>query len=137
MDTRSSLPNYSTDAVSQATGLACADPSMTQQQFKDEADINQLVQQYGLVGTMPQNPDLPRYIDFDDIYDFQTALHAVQHAREQFLTLPSGIRSRFDHSPQQLLEFLANPANRDEAVRLGLVKASEPVPATPPATPSV
>jgi len=121
--TRNSLPNYDQDAVSLATGLRCEDPSLAQQQFKDEADINVLVQRFGLVGTMPQNPQLPQYGDFSEIVDFQTALNAVHRARDQFAALPSGIRDRFNQSPQALLSFLSNPANRDEAVRLGLVNA--------------
>lgn len=145
MITRRQFPfNYDADQASLDSSLSCADsPSFTQQQFKEECDINHLVARFGLTGTMPQNPDVPAYQDFEDIFDFHTAQNAVTHARQQFEALPSRLRSRFNHSPQALLTFLADPANRDEAVALGLVKGPiDPLtnpgvpPATPPAAPS-
>lgn len=140
MVTRRQFPfNYDADQASLESGLSCADsPSFTQQQFKDECDINNLVARFGITGTMPQNPEVPSYQDFDDIFDFHTAQNAVVHARQQFEALPSRIRSRFDHNPQHLLTFLADPANRDEAIALGLVQAPpSPLtnPGVPPATP--
>lgn len=134
MGTRSQFPyNYDADAASLESGLACEDPSYTQQQFREECDINVLVARFGITGTMPQNPDLPSYQDFDDIFDFHTAQNAVTHARQAFEALPARIRSRFNHSPQALLTFLADPANKAEAVALGLVSA---LPSDPPTSPS-
>ncbi len=36
------------------------------------------------------------------------------------MRMDAKIRARFHNSPQEFLEFFADPANADEAVRLGL-----------------
>ena len=45
--------NYDVDEVSAETGLACFDESLTQQQFKEESDINEIVRRFGLTGQTP------------------------------------------------------------------------------------
>lgn len=124
--------NYDTNAVSDETGLKCEDPTLTQQQFVEESDINYIAERYGLTGELPTVLNLPRYGDFSGIFDFQTAQNAVRAAVEQFMTLPAKLRSRFDNQPQKLLAFLEDPENRAEAEFLGLVKKQEPETAQPP-----
>lgn len=119
--------NYDVEAASLDSGLKCEDPSLTQQQFLEEVDINTLVERFGLNGEMPMNPVMPTYGDFSEIGDFQSAMNAVLAAEAQFMTLPAKVRSRFDNSPQRLLEFLGDESNRAEAIALGLVKEPEPV----------
>jgi len=122
--------NYDKDQASLETGLACEPPSMTQQQFKDESDINTIVKRFGITGQLPAPVRMPSYEDFSSVGDYQSALNAVRASGEAFMTLPAAVRARFGHEPGALLDFLENPANRDEAVKLGLV-----VPPAPPAEP--
>ena len=49
---RSAL-NYDTDAVARATSLKSFDPSRTRQSDMLSADINFIVKNYGLTGTLP------------------------------------------------------------------------------------
>lgn len=127
--------NYDTNKASDESGLRCEDPSLAQQQFAEESDINYIAERYGLTGELPQVLDLPRYGNFEGIFDFQTAQNAVILAKQQFMTLPAKLRSRFDNDPQKLLTFLENPDNRAEAEFLGLMEpqqpAQEPATATP------
>lgn len=114
--------NYDVEAASFASGLVCdPDEDRTQQQFKEEVDINEIVRRFGLTGELPDVVRVPQYGDFTSVVDFQTALNAVRSAAEGFLELPAQLRLRFNNDPQVLLEFMADPANRDEAVKLGLV----------------
>jgi len=115
--------NYDGDAVSLATGLAC-DPadSMVQQQFAEECDINTIVRRFGLTGELPQNLRMPVSGDFTQVGDFHSAMNLVRQAEEGFMELPGELRARFHHDPGELLSFLDDPANRDEAVKLGLVQ---------------
>lgn len=117
--------NYDTNAASDESGLKCEDKSLTQQQFAEESDINYIADRYGLTGQLPQVLTLPEYADYNGIFDFQSAQNAVINAKQEFLTLPAKIRSRFDNNPQRLLEFLANPENREEAEFLGLTTKKE------------
>lgn len=120
--------NYDTDEASNETGLSCPEPTLTQQQFVEESDINFIAERYGLTGEMPQVLDLPRYGNFEGIFDFQSAQNAVVQANQQFMTLPAKMRARFNNSPQQLLEFLGDPENRKEAEFLGLVNPPKRAP---------
>lgn len=106
---------------SDKAGLQCKDKSLAQQQFKDECDINTIVERFGLTGTVPENFRMPLTGDFRDAPDFFTAMLKVREAGESFMELPADIRARFVNDPGRLIEFLENPANRDEAVKLGLV----------------
>lgn len=113
--------NYDMDAVSRETGSVNAEPTMAQQQFRDEVDINTIVARFGLTGEMPEDFRAPEYGDFSDVVDFQSAQNAVLAASAAFMEMPAGMRARFDNNPQQLMEFLADRANLDEARKLGLV----------------
>nr|DAD95801.1 MAG TPA: Scaffold protein [Microviridae sp. ct2OM3] len=115
--------NYDTDEVSRETGLDCsADEPLTQQQFAEETDINTIVRRFGLTGQLPDDYRAPMEQDFFEITDFSTAMQAVRKAQEQFLQLPGDMRARFANDPQRLLDFLEDPTNRDEALKLGLLQ---------------
>lgn len=99
--------------------------SMTQQHFKDECDINCIISRFNTTGYLV-DPTLPRrdyqYGDFSNIADYQTAMNTVIEAQAAFEALPSSVKQRFNYSPAALMEFMADSSNREEAVKLGLVK---------------
>lgn len=123
------------DEVSASLGLSFEGPGRTQQQFKDETDINTIARKFGLTGMLPAPRRLPSFGDFTGISDYQTALNQVMAADAAFLTLPAPVRDRFGNDYQALLDFLADEGNRQEATDLGLLERLEPevVPPTPPA----
>lgn len=108
--------------------------SMTIQAHAEDADINTIVRRFGITGQLPENHRPPVYGDFSHVMDFRTAMDAVNAAKHAFAELPAEIRRRFGEDPQAYLEFFDNPANRDEAERLGLIK-KRPQEAAPPAPP--
>jgi len=112
--------NYDMDLASDKAGLKCEDPSLTQQQFKEESDINTIVDRFMKSGVMPTPVNMPQYIDYEGVFDFQTAMNAVRAADENFMRMDAKVRARFNNSPQEFLEFFANPENTEEAIRLGL-----------------
>jgi len=132
--------NYDTNQVSDETGLSCPDASLTQQQFKEEADINTIVDRFLRSGVLPTPVNMPQYVDFEGVFDYQTAMNTIRAADENFMRLDARVRARFNNSPQEFLEFFANPDNTEEAIRLGLAVpnqaatgSAEPVAETPPA----
>lgn len=128
--------NYDTDAASNESGLACEEPSLAQQHFKEECDINTILQKFNITGLLPEAPLSPRYGDFSGIGDYHSALNRVMAAREEFGALPAQIRARFDNDPSKLIEFLQDENNRPEAEELGLVeKAAAEVVEAAPVTP--
>jgi phage internal scaffolding protein len=124
--------NYDTDAASNESGLACEEPTLAQQHFKEECDINTILQKFSISGILPEAPLSPRYGDFSGIGDYHTALNRVIAAQDEFEALPATIRARFDNDPAKLIDFLDDDKNRPEAEELGLVErvAAEVVEAT-------
>lgn len=131
--------NYDMNEVSDETGLRCMDESLTQQQFKEEADINTIVDRFLRSGVLPTPTQMPQYVDYEGVFDFQSAMNVVRAADENFMRLDAKVRARFNNSPQAFLEFFANPENTQEAIRLGLAipqPTSSVAQATDEATPS-
>jgi len=120
--------NYDLDAASNESGLHCEDATLTQQHFKDECDINNILRQFNITGQLPQQTLSPRYGDFTGISDYQTALNQVIAAEDEFMRLPADLRARFDNDPAQLIDFLEKSDNKDEAIKLGLVNKPEDLP---------
>lgn len=124
--------NYDKDAASNESGLHCEDASLALQHHKEECDINTILQKFNVTGLLPESPLSPRYGDFSGISDYHTAMNRVIAAQDEFEALPAQIRARFDNDPANLIEFLENSDNRQEAEELGLVEkvAAEVVEAT-------
>ena len=119
-----SLGNYDSDKVSVETGLVCEDPSMAQQQFKDECDINTILQKFNVTGQLPVSPLQPQFGDFSGVTDYQTALNAVLDAQESFDALPARVRERFANDPAAFVDFCLDEANRGEMRALGLIEGA-------------
>lgn len=69
-----------------------------------------------------------KYTDeYDDIpaITYQDALQTVATANEMFADLPAKIRKRFNNNPVEFLQFTANPENKDEMQRLGMLKGND------------
>lgn len=100
-------------------------PSLTQQEFSAECDVNNIVKKYHRTGVLPQGfHGEPRY-GYAPAVDFREALEIVMATEEHFMSLPSEIRQRFENDPVELLAFLDDPENLEEARQLGLAKGAE------------
>lgn len=113
--------NYDSDQLSEDTGLLCRDETLTEQQWIEEADINYIANRFMKTGEAPQILNLPTSGDFEGIFDFQSAMNTLAQAREEFSSLPAKVRSRFENNPAKLLDFVNDPSNYDEAVKLGFI----------------
>lgn len=124
-----------------AGGIVFTEPSMTQQHFKDETMIDNILQKYAETGflTDPFTPKRPiQFGDFSDVKDFQTAQNAIALATEYFESLPASVRASFNNSPQEFLNALNDPEQRSKLEELGFVASeeSEAPESTPQQTPS-
>jgi len=124
--------NYDVDAASNESGVACEEPSLAQQHFKDECDINNILRQFNITGQLPDQPLSPKYGDFSGISDYKTALDRVIAADEEFMNLPATLRARFDNDAANLISFLDNEENRLEAEKLGLLEPKQDLQSVPP-----
>lgn len=121
---------YDADAVSLETGQANAEPSMTVQADREEADINVILDRFGITGQLPENVRRPTFQDFGEtVFDYRTAIEAISMAEDAFLSMPAKVRSEFDNDPQKFLEFCSEEKNLPRMRELGLaVPAKEPEP---------
>lgn len=108
-------------------GIGHFDQSKTKQSFAEEADINNIMRKYIQTGVLvdpliPRNRK-PQYGDFSITPDYFTALREIRKAESEFNLLPSKLRDKFENSLENLLNFLADPANNAEAVEMGLKSA--------------
>lgn len=103
------------------------EPSKTQQQFKDECDVNNIVKKYETTGEwLHLTKRQGVYADVSEIKDYHQSLDKVQRANDAFMSLPAEMRLRFKNDPGQLLEFLADPKNKEEGIKLGLYEKPAP-----------
>lgn len=98
-------------------------------EFKDESDVNVILRKYSNTGVWSSVArGRPRHGDFSHApADFMEALTLVNDARDAFMDLPSTLRKRFGNDPAEFVAFCSDEANREEAIRLGLISAPEPL----------
>lgn len=111
-------------------GVDCSNlPSMTDQSQARDCDINEIMRRYEKTGALPQMiAKDPQWGDFSAAPDFQQACEIVLKAEEQFAALDAHVRKRFSNDPAEFLEFVNDPANGEEMVRLGLRAKKEEAP---------
>lgn len=119
---------YDGSVVDPITGEVTTPPSRTKQSFLAECDINNIIRQYsqtGVITHISAKASQGVYADLPDTIDFQESMNTVVKAQEAFASLPAAVRARFANEPSLFLEFMADPANLEEARKLGLLKAAQ------------
>lgn len=112
-------------AVRVSMSFADSEP-VTQQHFRDECDINLMMKRYQRTGILPGDPGralVGSYGDFSEVPEYREALEIIRRAESQFQALPAMVRDRFKNDPAQLLAFVQDKGNREEAIKLGLIEA--------------
>lgn len=111
-------------------------PSRTKQAFKAECDINTIIARFIKTGVNDfVNQHEPRYGDVTGI-EYTEAMQKVAAAKSLFAAMPAHLRARFENEPAKFLTFVQDEKNREEALKLGLLKpeaAPTKQAATPPA----
>ena len=129
--------NYDAKAASDEAAYSSNLRSRTQQQFKEETDINFIVNQFLKTGIPPAERQGGQFVDLLDMpNDYKTALDFIHQANGQFMDLPAEIRAYFQNDPGQALAFLENPDNYEKGVELGLFKRREVIAEEPAKMPS-
>lgn len=105
--------------------LICDEVSMTQQHFRDEADINTIMSRYARTGLLVDparvSGSMPTFDDFSSLPDYQESQNVIAFANQSFSQLPAVMRKRFNNDPAEMIAFLNDENNRSEAIKLGLV----------------
>lgn len=99
--------------------------SRTQQHFKKDTNINSIMKKYkksGLLVDPSIKPTaMPQFGDFTKVEDFHSLQNRLCEIQSYFNSLPVEIRTKFKNDPHQLMAFMNDEANHEEALRLGLI----------------
>lgn len=101
-------------------------PGLTKQSFKDDCDINVILDRYIRNETIPSQANgQPFYGDVSEVTGYREALAIIHDATQLFMQYPAKLRERFMNDPAKFVEFMNDESNREEAIRLGLVAVKE------------
>lgn len=103
----------------------------TKQQFKDECDINNIVNKYQRTGAIAHANAHQANYDYATSLSFYEAMNIVTTGETMFNDLPSSLRRRFENDPAKFLDFVQNEDNTDEMIELGLATPLPPEPVGP------
>lgn len=98
-------------------------PGLTQQHFAEACDINRIMARHDLSAILEAaNAVKAEFGDFSNAGDYRDAMEVVCRAQDAFDAMPAEVRKRFRNDPIEMCRFLEVEANREEAVKLGLMK---------------
>ncbi len=133
------------------TGFLSKGESRTKQSFKDESDINRVLDRSirgaSLAHLKEHEGTYGDFSEFDE-NTFEAMQNRIGDAKSLFFDLPAELRSEFDNNPGKFFGFVNNPANIDrlEEIFPALAApgrqmpdepgAQPPDPAEPPADPA-
>ena len=130
--------NYDRDEVSKNTALVFNDETLTQQNFKDDADLNIMIRKYGVLPVQEVNWD-----EFDSSVipsDYHQMQNQLIEADQAFMGLPAELRSQVDNDPAKLLALISQKEAEAKAEAKAAQKAdkeasiqAEPIDADKPA----
>jgi phage internal scaffolding protein len=100
--------------------------SLTQQHFKEECDVINIIKRHDRNGIIEHvQRGQARYGDFSEVADYREALDLVRDAQDEFMTIPSDIRKKFDNDPGKFYEFVSNPENKEELKTMGFIETPD------------
>lgn len=100
-------------------------PSLTDQQFISDCDINCILNRYRITGSLPQTLRSGVFADVSSVTNFADMFEKVRLASEDFNALPSSIRDRFGSDAAAFYRFALNPDNVNECIKLGILEVSD------------
>lgn len=108
-------------------GLDCSvEPSLTDQSQAEACDINFILKRYQQTGVAPGVNAEALYADVSESGDYHSAMNILNQANAQFEALDAHTRARFGNDPAQFLDFMHDPKNLPEMIKLKLVTQRSP-----------
>ena len=118
--------NYDRDEVSKNTAFISDSETLTQQNFKDETDLNMMIRKYGVLPVSEVN-----WKEFDATVipqDYQQLQNMLREADQAFMDLPADVRKAADNDPQKFLAMVESQQaeiKKQERESAKAVKAAE------------
>ena len=96
--------------------------SRTEQNHAEACEINNIVRKYHKTGAIEHRNENQGEYGFVDSITLQECMYVTAKAASMFEEVPSNIRKKFNNKPEAFFEYVQNPNNREELVKLGLAK---------------
>jgi len=87
---------------------------------KASTEIRNIIKRFYKTGVLGDPNRTPIFGDFTDLEKFEHNALMVADVRSKFAKLPASTRDRFKNDPVELISFLQDEKNNEEAVKLGL-----------------
>ena len=128
--------------------------SLTKQTFKDECDVNKILDRFARTGAISHLEQRgAEYGDFSDVTDLEDAYARIKRGEQIFSELPSELRNEFQNNPWAFFRYVNDPRNEGRlkellpkiaeagrvmpAVRRGPASEANPALASSPAEPAI
>lgn len=86
----------------------------TVQSEKDSCDVNKIMERFNRTGQVSHIVSAqPQFQDNTSTLPYEEALMTIQHAQEQFMSLPAKTRQYFGQDPKNFVETILNPSEGD------------------------
>lgn len=111
-------------------------PTMTQQHYKDECDLNQILARHRGSGELsaiqlrqllaqsaavtPTSPRLPEFADYSNLPDFSDIKRSFIKASRAFSEVPVAVRMQFGNNPEIFYQTLTDPKQHQKLRDAGL-----------------
>lgn len=95
-------------------------PSLTEQSYKDECDIDFIISNFVKTGIDPREGRKMSYVDCTQVKDFQAAQQLVADTKSMFYSLPAEVRDEFQ-TVGGYLEYVSNPENLKDCYERDLI----------------
>jgi len=121
--------NHDTNAESDKYALTCLDKTLTQQHFKEECDINYILERYRAAQQIPPLALPEHFLDLSERMTFVDIQTRLAEANANFYRLPPEIREEHLNSPARWADQViqaTDAGDRAKLRKLG-IDAPEPV----------
>ena len=82
------------------------EPSMTQQQFKQDCDVNYIMDKFLKTGTITHVKAQPgKYLDLVEMPDYNESHLTIARANSAFAELDARVRQEFDNDPAKFIAY--------------------------------
>lgn len=101
---------------------------LTQSHMEGVTDVNKIMDRFHKTGVLAsgtrQSGRKPMFLNLTG-QSYHEMLVQLQSVQGSFASLPAKVRKRFAHNPENLLTFLEDDKNLQEAMNLGLLEESD------------
>lgn len=100
------------------------------QSHAEGTTAREIVERYAKTGELPPSKLVPQFFDASKVPSLLEALNFGAKFNTYFSTLPAQVRDVFKNNPQELMEALRNPKQKDVLMKLGILstpKKEKPV----------